>query len=160
MHHGHLQGYCRAQTSAKETADGAPRASRPGTATRTPPPTQHTSAQSPARCGRAWPRHPWEDATGESLDVSSPRLTVLGLRPTPPQTDPPPDKALHKATEPAWRLLHAVALFHIYKACKPECTWHTTPSTARTTPSAPRLSTYLLRAIKQRVAARVQYEHD
>ena len=68
---------------------------------------------SPARCGHVWPRHPWEDATGESLDVSSPRLTVLGLRPTPPQTATPPDKARHKATEPAWRLLHAVALLHI-----------------------------------------------
>ena len=78
MHHGHLQG---ARTSAKAAASGAPPASRPGTNTRTPPPTPHTSRPIArevwAKLARAW-----EDATGESLDVSHPRLTVLGLRPT------------------------------------------------------------------------------
>ena len=58
----------------------------------------------------------WEDATGEHLDISSPRLTVLGLRPGPQQAATPPETARHKATEPAWRLLHAVTLLQIYKA--------------------------------------------
>ena len=51
----------------------------------------------------------WEDATGVHLDMSCPRLTVLGLHPRPQQTAMPPEKARHKATEPAWRLPHATA---------------------------------------------------
>ena len=64
-----------------------------------------------------------------------------GLRPVPPQTVTPPDKARHKATEPAWRLLHAVALLHIYKARNRVHMAHHAKH-GRTTPSAPHLSTY------------------
>ena len=100
----------------------------------------------------------WEDATGEHLDVSSPRITVLGLRPEPQQTATPPEKARHKATEPAWRLLHAVTLLQIYKArTRVHMAYHAEhgPHDAkRATPE------HIVRAVKQRVTARVQYEHD
>ena len=68
----------------------------------------------------------WEDATGVHLDMSCPRLTVLGLHPRPQQTAMPPEKARHKATEPAWRLPHAVTLLHNSRSTKraPKCIWH------------------------------------
>ena len=100
----------------------------------------------------------WEDATGEHLDVTRPRLTVLGLRPTPPQAATPPDRARHKATEPAWRLLHAVTLLHIYQARnRVHMAHHAKNGPHDAKRATPR---HILRAIKQRVAARVQYEHD
>lgn len=60
------------------------------------------------------------------LDMSCPRLTVLGLHPRPQQTAMPPEKARHKATEPAWRLPHAVTLLHNSRSTKraPKCIWH------------------------------------
>jgi len=100
----------------------------------------------------------WQDATGEHLDVSSPRLTVLGLRPEPQQTATPPEKARHKATEPAWRLLHAVTLLQSEKARTrvhmAHHAEHGPHDAKRATPK------HIVRAVKQRVTARVQYEHD
>ena len=90
--------------------------------------------------------------------MSCPRLTVLGLRPRPQQTATPAEKARHEATEPAWRLLHAVTLLQIYKARTrvhmAHHAEHGPHDAKRATPK------HILRAVKQRVAARVQYEHD
>ena len=100
----------------------------------------------------------WEDATGQHLDVSCPRLTVLGLRPRPQQTATPAEKARHEATEPAWRLLHAVTLLQIYKArTRVHMAHHAEHGPHDAKRATPR---HILRAVKQRVAARVQYEHD
>ena len=83
---------------------------------------------------------------------------VLGLRPEPQQTATPPEKARHKATEPAWRLLHAVTLLQIYKARTrvhmAHHAEHGPHDAKRATPK------HIVRAVKQRVTARVQYEHD
>jgi hypothetical protein len=153
MHHGHLQGAnkCKGDRKWCTTCLKAGH-QHEDTAT-------HTAHECPiarevwAKLARAW-----EEATGEHLDVSHPRLTVLGLRPTPPQTATPPDRARHKATEPAWRLLHAVTLLHIYQARNrvhmAHHAKHGPHDAKRATPK------HILRAIKQRVAARVQYEHD
>jgi len=153
MHHGHLQGAKKCKGDRKWCATCL-RAGHQHEDTAT-----HTAHECPiarevwAKLARAW-----EDATGESLDVSHPRLTVLGLRPTPPQTATPPDKARHRATEPAWRLLHAVTLLHLYQARNrvhmAHHAKHGPHDAKRATPK------HILRAIKQRVAARVQYEHD
>ena len=111
IHHGHLQGGNKCKADRKWCA----RCLKAGdqhedTAT-------HTAHGCPA-AREVWARvaKAWEDATGEHLDVSCPRLTVVGLRPKPQQTATPPEKARHEATEPAWRLLHAATLLQIYEA--------------------------------------------
>ena len=153
MHHGHLQGGNKCKGDRKWCA----RCLKAGdqhedTAT-------HTAHSCPA-AREVWARvaKAWEDATGEHLDVSSPRLTVLGLRPKPQQAATPPEKARHEATEPAWRLLHAVTLLQIYKARTrvhmAHHAEHGPHDAKRATPK------HILRAVKQRVTARVQYEHD
>jgi hypothetical protein len=153
VHHGHLQGGNKCKGDRKWCA----RCLKAGdqhedTAT-------HTAHSCPA-AREVWARvaKAWEDATGEHLDVSSPRLTVLGLRPKPQQAATPPEKARHEATEPAWRLLHAVTLLQIYKARTrvhmAHHAEHGPHDAKRATPK------HILRAVKQRVATRVQYEHD
>ena len=126
---------------------------RPGTRTcaRRFPERAATSAS----CWRRWGV---PGASGEHLDISSPRLTVLGLRPEPQQAATPPEKARHKTTEPAWRLLHAVTLLQIYKArTRVHMAHHADHGPHDAKRATPK---HILRAVKQRVAARVQYEHD
>ena len=57
----------------------------------------------------------WQEATSEPLDVTNPTLTVVGLRPKPPDGATSLTKARYEAREPAWRLLHAVALLKLHK---------------------------------------------
>jgi len=153
VHHGHLQGGNKCKGDHRWCA----RCLKAGhkhedTAT-------HTAHSCPA-AREVWTRvaKAWEDATGEHLDISSARLTVLGLRPEPQQAATPPEKARHKATEPAWRLLHAVTLLQIYKArTRVHMAHHADHGPHDAKRATPK---HILRAVKQRVAARVQYEHD
>ena len=153
VHHGHLQGGDKCKGDHRWCA----------TCLKAGDKHEDTATHTAHECTVArevWARvaNAWEDATGERLDVSHPRLTVLGLRPAPPQTATHPDRARHKATEPAWRLLHAVALLHIYKARNrvhmAHHAKHGPHDARRATPK------HILRAIKRRVAECVQYEHD
>ena len=93
MHHGHLQGGNKCKGDRKWCA----RCLKAGhqhedTAT-------HTAHSCPA-AREVWARvaKVWQDATGEHLDVSSPRLTVLGLRAPSPSRRPRPPK--RHATKP------------------------------------------------------------
>ena len=153
VHHGHLQGGDKCKGDRRWCA----------TCLKAGDKREDTATHTAHECTVArevWAKltSAWEDATGESLDVSHPRLTVLGLRPAPPQTATPPDRARHRATEPAWRLLHAVALLYIYKARDrvhmAHHAKHGPHDARRATPK------HILRAIKQRVAECVRYEHD
>ena len=69
-----------------------------------------TSAPSPPRSGPRLHVRTWEATTSQPLDISSPILTVLGLRPRPsPGAPPKPEKEIRderrRGREPAWRLL-------------------------------------------------------
>ena len=90
------------------------------------------------------------------MDVSSPLLTVAGLRLPPPGLQGDALRCFH-ALEPAWRLLHSVTLLQIHRArTRLYMAHHAQPQhDARRT--APR---DILRAIKQRVADRLRFEHD
>jgi hypothetical protein len=153
MHHGHLQGANKCEGDRGWCATCLKAGHKhEDTAT-------HTAHECPV-AREVWARvaKAWEDATGERLDAAHPRLTVLGLRPAPPQTATPPDKARHKATEPAWRLLHAVTLLLLYQARnRVHMAHHAKHGPHDAKRATPR---HILRAVKQRVAARVQYEHD
>ena len=93
VHHGHLQGGNKCKGDHKWCARCLKTGHRhEDTAT-------HTAHSCPA-ARQVWARvaKAWEDATGQHLDVSCPRLTVLGLRPRPQQTRPRPPK--RHATRP------------------------------------------------------------
>ena len=153
MHHGHLQGAKKCKGDRKWCATCL-KAGHEHEDTAT-----HTAHECPV-AREVWAKiaKAWESATGEHLDVTRPHLTVLGLRPAPPQAATPPDKARHKATEPAWRLLHAVTLLHIYQARnRVHMAHHAKNGPHDAKRATPR---HILRAIKQRIATRVQYEHD
>ena len=96
MHHGHLQGAKKCKGDRKWCATCL-KAGHEHEDTAT-----HTAHECPV-AREVWAKiaKAWENATGEHLDVTRPHLTVLGLRPAPPQAATPPDRARHKATEPA-----------------------------------------------------------
>jgi len=106
LHHGHWQGnhkctgdrrYCA--TCLQETGD------------RHEEHAIHVSHDcATARAVWAAVADTWESATTEPLDVNDPTLTVLGLRPQPPDGALGRGRAKYYAREPAWRLLHAVTL--------------------------------------------------
>ena len=54
----------------------------------------------------------WRRRTGERLDERDTLLTVCGMRPRPP----PGAEGAWRAREPAWRLLHAIALRELFLA--------------------------------------------
>ena len=84
-------------------------------------------------------------------------LTVLGLRPKPPDGATSLTKTRYEAREPAWRLLHAVALLKLHKArTRAHMAYHDL-----TGPHEPRQTKpkHILRAIRQRCTARLCYEH-
>ena len=98
----------------------------------------------------------WEATTSEPLDVSSPVLTVLGLRPRPSADAPTQARERFEAREPAWRLLHAVTLLKLHQARNRVHMAYHDPKGARDA----RLSKPkdILRAIRLRVTQMVQYE--
>jgi len=99
----------------------------------------------------------WQEATSEPLDVTNPTLTVLGLRPKPPDGATSLAKARYEAREPAWRLLHAVTLLKLHRArTRAHMAYH-----GPTGPHEPRQTKpkHILRAIRQRCTARLCYEH-
>ena len=97
----------------------------------------------------------WQRATGDTVDVSSPLLTVAGLRLPPPELQ---GEALRRfrALEPAWRLSHSVALLQIHRARTRIHMAHHAQPQREARRAAPR---DILRAIKQRVAERLRFEH-
>ena len=80
-----------------------------------------------------------------------------GLRPKPPHAASSQARARYDAREPAWRLLHAVTLLKLHQA-------RTRAHMAYHDPSGPReprqtKPKHILRAIRQRCALRLNYEH-
>ena len=58
---------------------------------------------------------------------TAPSLTVMGLHPKPGESEPQAAKDRFHATEPAWRLLHAVTLLKIHQArCRVHAAHHAT----------------------------------
>ena len=57
----------------------------------------------------------WRETTGETVNTTSTLLTIAGLRLEPPGLDSA-TRAKWRALEPAWRLLHAIALLQIHRA--------------------------------------------
>ena len=113
----------------------------------------------PAKHGRLTNKvaETWEATTAEPLDTSDPTLTILGLRPPPPTSAPKQTRDKHEAREPAWRLLHAATLLKIHQA---RTRVHLAHHDARGPRTARRARPQdILRAIRQRVASRLQYEH-
>jgi hypothetical protein len=100
----------------------------------------------------------WEAATGEPLDTATPRLTVMGLRPEPGPSPSKQARDRHAASEPAWRLLHAVTLLQIHQArTRVHMAHHAQGGPHEAKRATPR---HILRAVRQRVAGQVQYEYD
>ena len=99
----------------------------------------------------------WESATAEPLDVNDPTLTILGLRPQPPDGALGRDRAKYYAREPAWRLLHAVTLLKLHQArTRAHMAYHDPKGSREPRQTKPK---HILRAIRQRCAHMVCYEH-
>ena len=89
---------------------------------------------------------------------TTPRLTVMGLRPEPGPSAPKQARVRHAASEPAWRLLHAVTLLQLHQArTRVHMAHHAQGGPHEAKRATPR---HILRAVRQRVAGQVQYEHD
>ena len=100
----------------------------------------------------------WEATTSEPLDVSNPILTVLGLRPKPGPETPTQARQRFEAREPAWRLLHSVALLKLHQARnRVHMAYHDPKGSREARRARPR---DILRAIRLRVTQRVQYERS
>ena len=118
----------------------------------------HVSHDCPTACA-VWAAvaDTWEAATTEPLDVTNPTLTVLGLRPQPPDGALGRDKAKYYAREPAWRLLHAVTLLKLHQArTRAHMAYHDPKGSREPRQTKPK---HILRAIRQRCAHMVCYEH-
>ena len=99
----------------------------------------------------------WQEATSEPLDVTDPTLTVLGLRPKQPGGGDGRTEARYHAREPAWRLLHAVTLLKLHQArTRAHMAYHDPKGPREPRQTKPR---HILRAIRQRCAHMVCYEH-
>ena len=99
----------------------------------------------------------WQEATSEPLDVTDPTLTVLGLRPRQPSGGDSRAEARHRAREPAWRLLHAVTLLKLHQArTRAHMAYHDPKGPREPRQAKPK---HILRAIRQRCARMVCYEH-
>ena len=154
MHHGHWQGAnkCRGKgdqhlcATCLQAGD-----SHEDTA-------MHVAHECPvARAVWAAVARAWQAATSEPLDVGDPTLTVFGLRPKPPDSASGPAMAEHAAREPAWRLLHAVTLLRLHQArTRAHMAYHNQAGPHEPHQTKPK---HILRAIRQRCAARLCYEH-
>jgi len=82
--------------------------------------------------------------------------TVAGLRTCPPGVTGEA-KAEWDAGESAWRLLHAVTLYEIYRArCRTHAAYHASPQTSPKATS----TKHVVRRIKLRLQQRIEYEHE
>ena len=100
----------------------------------------------------------WEATTSEPLDISSPILTVLGLRPKPSPGAPTQARERFEAREPAWRLLHAVTLLKLHQARnRVHMAYHDPKGSRDARQARPK---DILRAVRLRVTQRVQYERS
>jgi len=125
VHHGHLQGGDKCKGDRRWCA----------TCLKAGDQHEDTAIHTAHECTVArevWAKvaNAWEDATGERLDVSHPRLTVLGAcAPCPRRRSRPPTRP---AIKPPNRLGASCTLWPSFTYTRPEtgCTWHTTPSTA------------------------------
>lgn len=97
----------------------------------------------------------WLQATGESVDINSPLLTIMGLRARPADLT---GAAREKwdALEPAWRLTHAVTLRQIHQA---RCRSHNAAHAK--TPYEPKhvQPKHIIKYIRTRLQLRLTYEH-
>ena len=153
IHHGHRQGANKCKGDKALCARCLQRGDRhEETAT-------HEVAECPeARAVWAGIAKAWEAATGEPLDTTTPRLTVMGLRPEPGPSATKQARDRHAASEPAWRLLHAVTLLQLHQArTRVHMAHHAQGGPHEAKRATPR---HILRAVRQRVAGQVRYEHD
>ena len=99
----------------------------------------------------------WLEATGNVLDVSSPLLTVTGLRLPAPGSLSAEARARFDALEPAWRLVHSVALLKLHQArTRAHMAYHAEPQRQPKKTS----TRDVMRAVKQRVLQRVEFEYS
>ena len=147
-HHGHKQGKnkCKGEEAFCAACLKAGRRVEEG--------ALHEHHECPELAREVWARLActWTETTGEALDVSDPLLTVMGMRPK----GEGPGKEMAEALEPAWRLLHSVALRQIHGARnRIHAAYHAK------TPREPKRATsrHVLREIKLRMQTRIEYEH-
>ena len=153
IHHGHLQGAnkCKGDQRYCATCLQTTGARREET-------VMHASHECPtARAVWTAVGKAWEAATTESLDATDPILTVLGLRPEPPHGASDQARDRYASREPAWRLLHAVTLLRLHQApTRAHMAYHDPSGPREPRQTKPR---HILRAIRQRCALRLDYEH-
>ena len=154
MHHGHWQ----AANKCRGTSDQHLCATCQQAGVSHEDTAMHVAHECPvARAVWAAVAQAWQAATSEPLDVGDPTLTVLGLRPKPPDSASGPARAEHTASEPAWRLLHAVTLLRLHQArTRAHMAYHNQTGPHEPHQTKPK---HILRAIRQRCTARLGYEH-
>ena len=153
MHHGHLQGQVKCRGGDKGLcARCLLRGER----------HEETVLHEHHECPEAralWEKiaDGWLEATGERLDTGSPLLTVAGLRLPTPGGLPAGARARFDALEPAWRLLHSVALLKSHQArTRAHMAYHAEPRRQPKKTSTKNV----LRAIKLRVLQREEFEYS
>ena len=98
----------------------------------------------------------WHRTTGDTLDFSSPLLAITGLRLQPPNLTGDALKRW-KDLEPAWRLLHSVALLQIHRArCATHTAYHDVPRREPPKSATPKA---ILAAVRRRFQQRLDHEH-
>ena len=151
MHHGHLQASRKCEGDKALCARCLQRNARHEES------AIHEYHDCPAIREGVWKplASAWLEATGDAIDIESPLLTVAGLR-LAPATLTGDARKRFDAREPAWRLLHSAALLQVHRArTRLHMAYHAQPRhDARRAASKD-----ILRAINQRVAERVRFEH-
>ena len=153
MHHGHFEG------ANKQKGDRALCARCLAKGNRHEETVVHAMHECP-EAAEVWAEiaRTWEATTSEPLDVSSPVLTVLGLRPKPAPGAPTQARERFEAREPAWRLLHSVTLLKLHQARnRIHMAYHDPKGSREARRAKPR---DILRDIRLRVTQRVQYERS
>ena len=143
IHHGHRQGANKCKGDKALCARCLQRGDRHEETV-----THEVTACPEARAVWAGIVKAWEAATGEPLDTATPRLTVMGLRPEPGPSPSKQARDRHAASEPAWRLLHAVTMLQIHQArTRVHMAHHAQGGPHEAKRAAPR---HILRAVRQR----------
>ena len=153
MHHGHFEG------ANKQKGDKALCARCLARGDRHEETVVHAVHECP-ESAEVWAAiaRTWETTTSEPLDISSPILTVLGLRPKPSPGAPTQARERFEAREPAWRLLHAVTLLKLHQARnRVHMAYHDPKGSRDARQARPK---DILRAVRLRVTQRVQYERS
>ena len=157
MHHGHLEG-AKCATISKVSADHAlcPRCLMHGH--RVEETAIHKYHECPVVADEVWKplARTWRETTGETVNTTSPLLTIAGLRLEPPDLDSA-TRTKWRALEPAWRLLHATALLQSHRARgSVHAACHAQPRRDMPKRAAPKA---ILSAIRHRFQQRLSHEH-